>query len=113
MGTLFTSLLNSTGALRVYGQVFNVIENNITNANTPGYVKQEQTLVAMPFDPSAGLSGGIIPGAMLSARSKYLEQAVRDQKELLGNAEQRAADLAQVESLFNISGTAGVPKALN
>ena len=36
MGRLFTSLLNSTGALQVYGRVFSVIQNNITNANTPG-----------------------------------------------------------------------------
>ena len=113
MGGLFTSLLNSTGALQVYGRVFSVVQNNITNANTPGYVKQEQALVAMPFDPSAGLSGGVFPGPMQSSRSVYLEQAVRDQSKLLGDAQQRASDLSQVEPLFQVSGQAGVPSALN
>ncbi len=57
MGTLFTTLLNSTGALRVYGRAFNVIQNNITNANTPGYAKQDQVLVSMPFQPDRGRGG--------------------------------------------------------
>ena len=60
MGSLFTSLLNSTGALRVYGRTFNVIQNNITNANTPGYVRQDQVLVSMPFNPDQGLPGGVL-----------------------------------------------------
>jgi flagellar hook-associated protein 1 len=113
MGGLFTSLLNSTGALQVYGRVFNVIQNNITNANTPGYAKQDQSLVSMPFDPSTGLSGGVIPGAMLSSRSLYLEQAVRDQTKLLGAAQQKASDLSQIQPLFDVSGQSGVPTALN
>jgi len=113
MGSLFTSLLNSTGALQVYGRVFNVIQNNVTNANTPGYVEQNQSLTPMPFDPAVGLTGGVLPGPMLSARSKYLEQAVRNQQELLGDAQQRAGDLTQIESQFDTSGQAGVSGALN
>ena len=92
MGSLFTSLLNSTGALRVYGRTFNVIQNNITNANTPGYVRQDQVLVSMPFNPDQGLPGGVLSGPMLSARSSFLEQSVRNQNELLGNSQQRATD---------------------
>jgi flagellar hook-associated protein 1 FlgK len=113
MGSLFTSLLNSTGALQVYGRVFNVIQNNIANANTPGYVEQNQSLVPMPFDPAGGLAGGILPGPMLSARSTYLEQAVRNQQELLGDAQQRAGDLSQIQSLFDTTGQSGVAGALN
>jgi len=36
MGNLLTSLLNSSNALGVYNKVFDTIQNNITNANTPG-----------------------------------------------------------------------------
>jgi len=113
MSNLFASLLNSTGALQVYGRAFNVIQNNITNANTPGYVKQDQTLVAMPFDPAWGITGGLLPGPMQSSRSVYLEQAVRQQTQALGDTQQTLSDLSQVEPLFDVTGASGVPGALN
>lgn len=113
MSNLLTSLLNSTGALDVYGRVFDTIQNNITNANTPGYVKQEQSITAARFDPGGGLSGGVVAGKVLSSRSTYLEQAVRNQQQLLGDAEQKASDLGQVEPLFDLTSDYGVPGSLN
>ncbi|HLY64554.1 MAG TPA: flagellar hook-associated protein FlgK [Chloroflexota bacterium] len=113
MGSLFGALLNSANALQIYGRVFSVIQNNVTNANTPGYVKQDQSLVAMPFNPAANLDGGVQAGPVLSSRDEYLEQAVRNQQELLGSAQQKASDLAQVQPLFDTSGNSGVPNALN
>ena len=113
MGNLFTSLLNSTGALRVYGRTFNVIQNNITNANTPGYVKQDQALVSLPFDLSRGMAGGVVSGPMVSARSSFLEQSVRGQNQLLGAASQQATDLGVVEGQFDLTSTFGVSSALN
>jgi len=112
MASLSTSLLNAAGAMRVYDSVFNVIENNVTNANTPGYVSQELSLVAMPFNPAAGLGGGVMAGPLISARLAYLDQAVRGQTELLGGTQQQASDLAQVQPLFDTTGSNGVPGAL-
>ena len=103
MGSLTTSLLNSTGALSAYGQVLNVIQNNISNAHTPGYVKQEQSLLAMPFDVAQHTAGGVMAGPVLSARSEYLEQNVRTQQSLLGYAQQRASDLSHVQQIFDLS----------
>ena len=113
MGTLFTTLLNSTGALRVYGRAFNVIQNNITNANTPGYVKQDQVLVSMPFQPDQGVAGGVQAGPTLSSRSPFLEQAVRGQNQLLGYSQQRATDLAVIESQFDLTASYGVANGLS
>lgn len=113
MGNLFTTLLNSTGALRVYGRTFNVIQNNIANANTPGYVKQDQVLVSMPFQPDRGIPGGVMAGPTLSARSAFLEQAVRGQNQLLGYAQQRATDLAAIESQFDLTSSYGIASGLN
>jgi flagellar hook-associated protein 1 FlgK len=113
MGSLFTSLVNSTGALGVFQRQFQVIQNNIANANTPGYVRQDQSLVAMPFDLSAGLPGGVLPGAVTNARSEYLEQSVRNAQEKAGFADQRATDLGQVETLFDLTSTYGVSASLN
>jgi flagellar hook-associated protein 1 FlgK len=113
MGSLLTSVLNSTGALQVYGREFNTIENNITNANTPGYAKQDISLEALPFDPANGLAGGVAAGPMLNSRSEYLEQNVRNQQQILGFAQQQAQDLGQVQTLFDLTSSSGVPGALN
>jgi flagellar hook-associated protein 1 FlgK len=113
MGNLLTSLLNSTGALQVYDRVFNVIQNNITNSNTPGYAKQDQALISMPFDPAQEVWGGVMAGPMLNSRSEYVEQDVRTQQTLLGSAQQRSSDLGQVEPLFDPTSTSGVAGSMN
>ena len=112
MGSLTTALLNSAGALRVYQQAFNVIENNVTNASTPGYSAQTQTLEAQPFEAGTGLLGGVLAGPVTSADSPYLDQAVRSQTQQLGSAQQQASDLGQVQPLFDTTGQALVPGAL-
>ena len=113
MGNLLTSLLNSTGALQVYGREFNTIENNIANANTPGYAAQDLPLVALPFDLANALTGGVGTGPMLSSRSEYLEQSVRNQQQQLGFAQQQVQDLGQVQPLFDLTSGAGVAGALS
>jgi flagellar hook-associated protein 1 FlgK len=113
VGNLLTSLLNSSGALSVYDREFNVIQNNITNANTPGYAKQDQVLVSLPFNPSESTAGGLGAGPMLSSRSEYIEQDVRNQQQLLGDAQQRANDLGQVQPLFDPTSTTGIAGSLN
>ncbi len=61
MGSLTSALHSSANALSVFERTFEVIENNITNANTPGYAKQDQAIDTLQFDPEHGLSGGIAP----------------------------------------------------
>lgn len=113
MGSLTTALLNSAGALQVFERGFNVIENNVTNANTPGYSVQRQTLEAAPFEQGTGLLGGVLDGPVTSADSPYLDRAVRSQTQQLGSAQQQASDLSQVQPLFDTTGQALVPGALN
>ncbi len=113
MSNLLSSLLSSAKALGAYDQVLQVSQNNVANASTPGFVKHRQVLLAMPFDPGSGLSGGVTPGEVQSARSSYADQAVRRQISLLGQAEQDAGNLASVQSVFDVSGDSGVPAALN
>ena len=113
MGGLLTSLLNSTGALQAYDRVFSVIQNNITNANTPGYVKQDQVLISLPFQPNGGAPGGVIVGQLLSARSPYLEQTVRQSQSQFGTAQQKTTDLTQIQSLFSLTAGNGIAEAFN
>lgn len=113
MGNLLTNLLNSAGALSTYTRAFDVIQNNISNANTPGYAEQDQSLQAASFDPNQGVGGGVIAGPLIDSRSQYLEQDVRNQQQLLGDAQQRATDLGQVQPLFDLTSTSGISNDLN
>jgi flagellar hook-associated protein 1 FlgK len=113
MSNLLSSLLSSAGALSAYDRVLSVTQNNVANASTPGYVKQRQSLLAMPFDPAMGTGGGVQTGAIQSARSEYAEQSVRRQTVLLGQAGQSVNSLTALQSVFDISGKSGITSALN
>src|SRR5581483_4429697 len=113
MGSISSALYNSANALEVFSRTFNVIENNITNVNTPGYAKQDQLLIAQPFDPAARLTGGVAEGPMINSRSEYLEQAVRTQQMAAGDAGQRASDLGQIQPLFDLTSNSGISGSLN
>ena len=58
MGGLFSSLNTSVEALRSIESALAVSQNNISNANTPGYARQVAVLNSQPFNLSAGLAGG-------------------------------------------------------
>src|SRR5436190_23396843 len=101
VSNILNSLIASAGALQAYDQVLQVTQNNVANASTPGYVKHRQTLLAMPFDPAAGLGGGVRAGEVESARSAYADQSVRRQTSLLGQAEQDVQGLQELQSAFD------------
>jgi flagellar hook-associated protein 1 FlgK len=113
MANLLSSLLSSAGALSAYDQVLSVTQNNVANASTPGYVKQRQSLLALPFDPASGATGGVRAGEVQSTRSEYAEQSVRRQTVLLGESHQSVNSLTSLQSAFDISGEAGIAGALN
>jgi len=110
---LFSSLVSSMSALRVFEDALSVTQNNVSNASTPGYAKQRLAFEAMPFQPAAGLPGGVWAAGLESARDEYAERAVQQQQEDLGKSEQLAAELARLEGFFDATGEAGIPGALN
>lgn len=113
MGSITSALLSAGNAMSVFERSFDVIENNITNANTPGYAEQVQSLTPLPFDPSEGLAGGVTPGPLINTRSEYAEQAVRDQDTAFGSAQQLSNDLGQIQPLFDLTSTTGIASSLN
>jgi len=113
MANLLATLVNSATTLSAYDQVLQVTQNNVANASTPGYARQTQTLEAMPFDPTRGDAGGVRAGTALSSRDEYAEQAVRQQNVLLGAATQSVNSLTSLQSYFDVSGSSGIPYALN
>jgi len=113
VANILSSLISSSNALNTYDQVLQVSQNNVANSSTPGFVKHRQSLLALPFDPAIGLTGGVRAGEVQSARSTYADQTVRRQLVQLGYAEQQVETLSSLQSIFDISGDSGIPRALN
>lgn len=113
MGGLLASLNSSASALNAFGRALEVLQNNVGNASTPGYARQSLDLIAMRFDPASGSGGGVTAGQMRSARDRYAEEAVWRGVSSQGRDETYAQLLSGIENIFDISGEAGVPGAMN
>jgi len=113
MGSLTTALYNSAQALRTYEQCMAVTQNNVANANTPGYAKQIQTLAAAPFDIEQGYPGGMYAGPVLSTRDTFAETSVQTQQSAVNAAGQTVSDLQTLSPQFDVTGASGVSAALN
>lgn len=112
MSNLLASLISSTTALRAFERGLSVTQNNIANANTPGYVKQTMQTSALPFDPALGMSGGVRAGEVRNSRNGYAEEQVRRQTQAAGYADQMVSTLTAVDRAMTISDMRGIPGAL-
>jgi flagellar hook-associated protein 1 FlgK len=108
MGSLSTALINTANALQVYADALDVVQNNVTNANTPGYAAQSPTLVAQPFDLSTGAPGGVSLGPTQSSRNQYAEQSVRSEQTAYSYDQQQVSDLSTAQNFFSLSATSGI-----
>src|SRR5664279_320496 len=113
MSNLFATLQTSANALTVFQSALSVTANNVANASTAGYVRQTVGMQALPMDLSSGLQGGVAATPVESARDIYAERAVQAQSTLLGTSQQQVATLAPLQGNFDITGTTGIPGALN
>jgi flagellar hook-associated protein 1 FlgK len=108
MGNLTTSLITASNALEAYEGALDVTQNNVTNANTPGYAKQLVDLVAQPFDLTTGAAGGVALGPTESSRSQLAEQSVRTEQTAYSYDQQQVADLSTAQNYFSLSTTSGI-----
>jgi flagellar hook-associated protein 1 FlgK len=113
MSNLIATMSTAAGALDAYSKLLDVVQNNVSNASTPGYASQTGELVALQFDPSQGYSGGVSAGQVVSTRNEYAEQAVQQQTTLLGQAQQDVNSLTAIQSHFDVTGASGIASALN
>jgi flagellar hook-associated protein 1 FlgK len=97
----------------VLGQAIGVVQNNVSNSSTAGYVTQTLNMTASPFDISGNLTGGVQSSGVESSRNVYAEQAVWSANQQVGQSTQEAASLNSLQSYFDVSGTSGVPGALS
>lgn len=113
MSSLFAALTTAANSMDTLEQAMGVVQNNVTNASTPGYASQSLNLEARLFNPGGNLWGGLTSAGLQDSRNVFAEQAVWTQNELLGTATQSAASLASLQSIFNVTGTSGIPSALS
>jgi len=113
MSSLFSALNTASNALDVLGDAIGVVQNNVSNSSTPGYVTQTLNMTARPFDASGNLWGGVEANGVMNSRSIFAEQAVWSANEQAGQSTQEASSLSALQNFFDVSGTSGVPAALS
>jgi flagellar hook-associated protein 1 FlgK len=113
MSSLFAALNTAGNALDVLGDAIGVVQNNVSNSSTPGYVTQTLNLTASPFDASGNLWGGVQASGVDSSRNIFAEQSVWSANEQAGQSSAQANSLSALQNYFNVSGTSGVPSALS
>ncbi|MBV9305323.1 MAG: flagellar hook-associated protein FlgK [Acidobacteriaceae bacterium] len=106
MSSLFASLQNAAGALNVFENAIGVVQGNVTNASTPGYVNRTPAL-------ATDILGNVATAATENSRNQFAEQAVWQQNGLLGFASAQADNLSGLQSQFDVSGKSGIPGALS
>ncbi len=113
MGGLFAALITTTGAMHANDRVLMTIQNNVSNASTPGYARRQLSLEPRHFDVRQGLAGGVDIGKLISYRDAFSERNVWRQANNFGRFTEQRAVLEDVEASFPITKDAGVPGALN
>ncbi|HVW07872.1 MAG TPA: flagellar hook-associated protein FlgK [Bryobacteraceae bacterium] len=113
MSSIGAALNNSANALNVLQRALSVIQNNVSNASTPGYASQTLNITAQPFDLASGAAGGIAAQGLISSRDSYADTEVQRQLSTLGAFTAQAQGTSALQSLFDVTGSSGVTAALN
>jgi flagellar hook-associated protein 1 FlgK len=113
MSNLFVSLTTAGTAMTVFERGLSVVQNNVTNVNTPGYAKQRLLLESLRFEPDIGVAGGVRSPGILDSRSAAAEEGVRRQLFRHGGSQERVRQLERLEPVFEMRDGAGLGAALN
>jgi flagellar hook-associated protein 1 len=113
MPNILASLTSAGNALDVFQQALTVTQNNVDNSSTPGYATQTLNIEAQPLVVTGGLTGGVAAHGLSDSRDAYAEEQVQQQTQTLGLYTAQAQTTGTLQSFFDVSGTGGVPAALN
>lgn len=109
MGTLSSLFDLSRASLAADQSALNATANNVANQNSPGYVRQvvnwssADSVTLSNTGSSAPASGPTV--SVTSRRDRVLEQRVQQQTQAQSQTSARASVLAQIESVFSLSGS--------
>jgi len=113
MGSLFTALNSASQSLKAFEQAIDVTQNNVTNANSPGYADQVPQLISQEFQSDTGVNSGGVQELTQDTRSAYADTAVQQQQSLQGMYQQLQTTLAPLQTVFDVSSSSPIPSALN
>jgi flagellar hook-associated protein 1 len=113
MPSLFATLQTAANSLEVFQRATGVVQSNVSNASTPGYVSQSLTLSSDAFGSTNSWLGGVEATGIQDSRNQFAEQSVWGQNQALGDATARASNLSSLQSLVDVSGQNGIPGALD
>src|SRR5579863_2494719 len=113
MSNILASMTSAANALDVLQQALGVVQNNVSNASTPGYASQQLNIEAAPFDIVSGSAGGLTANGLHSSRDTYADTAVQQQLQALGLYTAQAQSTGTIQSFFDANGTTGVSVDLN
>ena len=109
MGSIFTSMVSTAGAMRALQRSLGVVENNIVNASTVGYARQEASLVANPFNPNSNsTSGGVSSGPLASTRDAFVESSVWKTQHRVGYSDSLSSKMTEIERAFPLTAGTGI-----
>ena len=108
MGTLFTALNSTSQSLKAFEQTMDVVQDNVTNANSPGYAAQVPEMISQAFQAGTGLSGGVQEETQ-DTRSSYADTAVQQSLSMQGMYQQLQTSLAPLQSVFDVSSSSPIP----
>jgi flagellar hook-associated protein 1 FlgK len=111
MSNLFASMGSAANALDVLQQALGVVQNNVSNASTPGYATQQLNIEAAPFDIVSGAAGGLTANGLRSSRDSYADTSVQQELQTLGLYTAQNQSTGTIQSFFDASGTTGVSAA--
>jgi flagellar hook-associated protein 1 FlgK len=107
-----SGLLNvARDALAAQSYGLNVTGQNITNANTPMYVRREAVLQTQALGNET--TGGVQVEGLRRAADAYADRSYYSATSMNSSASEYDGQLAQVESAFNDSGATGFGTALD
>jgi flagellar hook-associated protein 1 FlgK len=91
-----------------------VASNNIANANTPGYSKQDVVLsISNPIEMGRGFMGmGVTVSGIRSSSDRFLQAQLLDQQQNTGRSVALEQTMSQVEQIFNEAQGLGLSTSL-
>jgi flagellar hook-associated protein 1 len=117
MTSAFFSLETATRALRAQQTLVDIANQNIANANTPGYSRQvgvikETAAYPIPVFRQSGEAGQLGTGVAITevnrARDTFADFQIRNQMSSQGRWDAQSAALAQIEATTNEPSTTGL-----
>ncbi len=112
MGSLFSALDSASSALDAFQRAVDVTQNNVANANSPGYAAQVPTFQAESFQSTNGLSGGVVEQTQ-DTRNQFADTAVQQQLSQQGLYQQLQSSLTPLQNVFEVSSSSAIPSAFN